>query len=244
VPLSWESSLRDTVLHNLTDDDTLNPSRLSPERQAQLRVRFDALVAQIPSHLQRYPDYTPPYSLSFYRATGGMAINAFALPGGAVVMTDGLVRLAERNQLNDDALVGVLAHELGHVLHRHHARGLISQSVFGMVLTLATGDVSGVWAAASTVVSGFAYTRAHEREADCFAHALMLHAGIPTEPMADFFMVLAGLHGQPRAATGVENGRVRSAVNHLLQTHPDSLERAAQFRQPGLPVQCQGVVMQ
>src|SRR3989344_5426460 len=106
VPLGWETSVAENVLKQM-DDGTLKPSKLPKERQEQLKARFDALVQQTPTTMHRYPDYRPPLSLEF---RSGMGANAFALPGGKIVMTDGIVKTATDQGLPDDALVGVLAH--------------------------------------------------------------------------------------------------------------------------------------
>src|SRR5690606_15157282 len=100
----------------------LEPSRLAPERQAALRARFEALVAHMPALPARYAHYAPRYTLDFRR---GLGANAFALPGGAIVVTDGLVEAARAAGLQDDAIAGVLAHEIGHVAHRHTTRMLV-----------------------------------------------------------------------------------------------------------------------
>src|SRR5690606_14837474 len=99
VPLSWEVSLSDRAMADI-DGHWLKPSKLPPERQAQLRARFDALAAQVAPELRRYPGYAPRLTLDFRR---GMGANAFALPGGRIVMTDGMVEAAEKQKLPDDA---------------------------------------------------------------------------------------------------------------------------------------------
>jgi len=235
VPLEWELSLADKTLQQL-DEDRLKPSRLPQSRQHELRSRFNALVTQIPSSLQRYPDYAPRYALSF---RSGMPANAFALPGGQVVMTDALVQLAQREGLDDDALSGILAHELGHVVHRHSARKLAASSVLVLGLGFFGGDFSALFTAGGTVLSHFSYTRRHEREADCFALTLMQHAGVSTVPTANLFTVIARIQSADKTSTGKPSANPRKTpLRGLLGTHPDTLQRAAQFRQPGLPLYC------
>ncbi|RYF22200.1 MAG: M48 family metallopeptidase [Comamonadaceae bacterium] len=187
VPLAWETALTSDTLARM-DDGYLKPSKLPPERQAELRQRFDALVVQTPPALQRYGGYAPRYTLSF---RSGMKANAFALPGGAIVVTDDLVQEARERKLSDDAIVGVLAHEIGHVAHRHTTRLLVEQGVLNIGLGLALGDVSGMLSTGSALLTGLAYRRNHEREADCFAIALMGHAKLPTAPMADLLLAIA-----------------------------------------------------
>ena len=187
VPLAWETALSSDALTRM-DDGYLKPSQLPAARQAELRQRFDTLVAQTPPNLQRYGGYAPRYTLSF---RSGMKANAFALPGGTIVVTDDLVHEAREQKLGDDAIVGVLAHEIGHVAHRHTTRLLVEQGVLNIGLGLALGDVSGMLSTGSALLTGLAYRRNHEREADCFAIALMGHAKLPTAPMADLLLAIA-----------------------------------------------------
>ncbi|PIF28857.1 Zn-dependent protease with chaperone function [Acidovorax sp. 56] len=187
VPLGWETRLSDNVLQRM-DGGYLKPSKLPAERQAQLTARFDALVQQTPAGLRRYPGYQPQLKLEF---RSGMPANAFALPGGKVVMTDDIVKVAADKGISDDALVGVLAHEIGHVVHRHGMRMVVEQGVLNMGLGLALGDVSAVVSTGATVLTGRAYSRNHEREADCYAIALMGHAALPTAPMGKLLLAIA-----------------------------------------------------
>jgi hypothetical protein len=85
-----------------------------------------------------------------------MGANAFALPGGTVVVTDQLLELSP----DDAALAGVLAHEIGHVEHRHLMRQLISGTVVGVVATLLAGDTSSVMVALPAVLADLSYSRA------------------------------------------------------------------------------------
>ena len=105
VPLGWETRLSGDLLQRL-DDGFLKPSKLPAERRAQLNARFEALAQQAPHAAQRYASYRPPLKLEF---RSGMPANAFALPGGTVVMTDAIVQVAADKGISDDALQGCRA---------------------------------------------------------------------------------------------------------------------------------------
>lgn len=222
VPLGWELSLTQRALASL-DGQWLQPSRLPPERQQALRAHFDQLAgaAQAPR------GYTPQLTLLFRH---GLGPNAFALPGGTVVMTDALVQEAARLGLPDDALAGVLAHEIGHVMHRHGTRLLVEQGVLNIGLGLALGDVSSLLTMGGNLLTGLAYRRGHETEADCFAQQLMQRAGRPTAPMAELLLALESRR-QPagRAGAGGASGA------DWFSSHPDTGQRARQLRATGAP---------
>lgn len=261
VPLHWETALSQEAIAQM-DEGMLKPSKLAKERQAQLRGEFESLLAKMPPSLMRYHGYAPQYTLHFRR---GMGANAFALPGGAIVLTDGLVETASRKKIGDDAIIGVLAHEIGHVAHRHTTRMVVEQGVLQTGLGLALGDVSSIVSMGSTMLTGLAYQRDHEREADCFAIAVLQGSGLSTAPMGALLLAMAsdrknegkdegnekdGKSGdaapQPpasSASTAAQSGDNKSAditigdegVFSLLSTHPETVARARQLKEGRSP---------
>jgi Zn-dependent protease with chaperone function len=229
VPLEWETALSQRALADL-DQRVLHPSKLSALRQTQLRERFSALSAQVDPSMRRYSAYAPPLSLAF---RSGLGANAFALPGGTIVMTDGLVEAASQPGMGDDALAGVLAHEIGHVMHRHTTRVIVEQAVLNVGLGLALGDVSSLISMGGSLLTGLAYRRSHEAEADCFAAALMRKAQLPSAPMADLLLSMeqAQQHRPAPAAKDSGASQSSSALASLLSSHPATAERARLFKQ-------------
>lgn len=233
VPLTWEQALTEQAMQQL-DADYLQPSALAPERQAALRTGFNRLAALVDPDLQRYPGYAPPLKLEF---RSGMPANAFALPGGTIVMTDALVERAQQTSgTGDTALLGVLAHEIGHVEHRHTTRMLVEQGVLNVGLGLALGDVSSVVSFSSSLLTGLAYRRNHETEADCYAVAMMNKAGLPTKPMADLLLSIergedpsSEARTEPASAASAGEKPKTSGGFDWLSTHPDTGARARQL---------------
>ncbi|NJM42911.1 MAG: M48 family metallopeptidase [Brachymonas sp.] len=109
--------------------------------------------------------------------------NAFALPGGIMVMTDELVEMVK----DDDTVLGVLGHELGHITRRHGMRQLVQVGVLQGVLSIAFGDYGSLITTAPLILGSMAYSRAHEREADDDSIAYMKAAGINPLAMVKFF---------------------------------------------------------
>jgi Zn-dependent protease with chaperone function len=200
IPPSADAYIGADTLRVL-DRTTFSPSRLTPARQAQLSAEFAEITHDFPWN------GAPPTLV--FRTGGRIHANAIALPSGVVVLTDELVALSK----NDNELRGVLAHEVGHVVHRHAMRMLVQSSTSTLVLAGVFGDVSGaapLTAAAPAIVVNAAYSRDFERQADDFAFKWMARHRIPAEQLGE----LLGRLGSQQAG---ESG--------FLASHPDIEER-------------------
>ena len=174
LPVPWDTQLGTQALQTL-DQSWLKPSALPAERRQQITRDFAALVHKAWPHGD-----APAYRLAFRAApqrlkspgpaSGANALaNGFALPGGTLVLTDALVAVAE-----PDALLGVMAHELGHVQRRHATRMAVEGALLGTGVAVITGDVTSVLATAPVLLATLSFSRAHELEADCYALASLL----------------------------------------------------------------------
>jgi Zn-dependent protease with chaperone function len=192
------------TLDRVAFDDTL----LLPEDRDRLQRRFEAMAAS-------YRNL--PLQLVFRHAGGP---NAFALPDGTIVMTDELVYLAD----NDDQILSVLAHEVGHLHHRHSLRMALETSSMALLIGAYVGDatqMSGIFATLPTVYTQAHYSRAHETEADTFALEYLRNHQIPPHHFADILSKMeekAG--GDDRAAGALE----------YISSHPPTKDRIARFR--------------
>lgn len=205
IPLAWETRLGEASIAML-DAPPFKPSKLDPARRAQISERFRELVAT------RGRD-VPKWELRFRQFGGGP--NAFALPGGVIVLTDELVAKAEKAG-GDDAILGVLAHELGHIDERHVLRGIVEASLASGLLGVIIGDFSSVLATVPATLLQLSYSRAHEADSDRFAIDLMRANGLSTAPLAD---LLEAMHD------GTDGD------NSLLSSHPATAERLRQLRE-------------
>lgn len=216
APQSWERSVSQEALGELERQGIIKPSRLPAARQSELQLRFAYLSAKAPPALRPDAAYAPTIDLQF---RSGMGPNAFALPGGVVVMTDDMVELARKNGLGDEALMGVLAHEAGHVYFRHGTRRVIELGILNVGSALVLGDASGLAATGGTLLAALAYSRNHEREADCFAIAMMQATSQPLQPMAALLRAADKAHAEGKGGTV-------DLPLEWLQTHPDTAGRA------------------
>lgn len=228
VPLTWELALTEQALPQI-DAHYLKPTQLPAARQAELRAGFDRLAATIGPELRRYPGYHPQLRLEF---RAGMPPNAFALPGGLVVMTDEMVHAAATlPDTGEAALLGVLAHEIGHVQLRHTTRLIVEQGVLNAGLGLALGDVSTLVSMGASLLTGLHYQRRHEIESDCYAVALLAKAQLPTAPMANLLDALdRRFKPSSEKRTGESSSREGSGAWDWLSTHPDTAGRTERLR--------------
>lgn len=216
APLAWERAVSDEALAQLESQGVLKPSRIPKARQLQLQQDFARLTATTPARLRPDSAYAPTMDVQF--RSGRIGPNAFALPGGLLVVTDDMVELARSKGIGDEALMGVLAHEAGHVLYRHGTRRVIEVGVLNAGAAIVFGDVSGVVATGGTLLATLAYSRDHEREADCYAIAMMQANGQPLAPMAELL----------QAATTSKDGKgaeIAGLSSEWLRTHPDTADR-------------------
>lgn len=135
------------------------------------------------------------WEFEFYVLDDPQTINAFALPGGPVFITTGLL-----NQLDDeDEVAGVLAHEIVHVLARHSAQQLAKNELTnGLVgaVGVASGDANAAQTAAVIgQLINMSYGRDDELQSDGIGICLMIDAGYSPEAMVEVMNVLAQAGG-------------------------------------------------
>lgn len=146
-----------------------------------------AALARLQDRLSAGATLAQPITLSAFDSE---MVNAFAAPGGQIVIFRGLIDAAE----SADEVAGVLAHEIGHVAARDPTRIALRSAGSAGILALILGDVTGgtTVALAGEYLLTSAYTRDAEAAADDFALDLLENARISAAGMADFFTRIAG----------------------------------------------------
>ena len=173
------------------------------EGEAALQAMLDRLTG--PQEME--------YEINLRVFDHGM-INAFAAPGGHVVLLRGLLDKAE----HPDEVAGVLAHEIAHVESRDATRHALRAAGSAGLLTMILGDFTGGAAIAvlgEHMISA-SYTREAEGLADLYAMNMLAAADVDATGFADFFEVIAELEGIELPA--------------YLSTHPASRNRATKAR--------------
>ncbi|HEY6507547.1 MAG TPA: M48 family metallopeptidase [Vicinamibacterales bacterium] len=179
VPTSVDRTIGDLSFQSI-DGHLLRPSRLPESEQARLRSAFERAVMRADGN-----DVVP--TTLVFRASE-IGPNAFALPGGRMVVTDELVELVDGRE---DVVIGVLGHEYGHVKARHGVRMVAQSALLRTVTSLVLGDFSSVLAAAPALLGEQAYSRDFEREADAESVRILRAAGASPGAMVVFFEKLA-----------------------------------------------------
>jgi predicted Zn-dependent protease len=204
VPVAWEERLGDAVVAELAP-----PSRrcAGAPGTAAIAAITHTLVATVPD---------APYTFRVL-VVDGRPVNAFAAPGGYVVVFRELLQRTRR----PEELAGVLAHEFQHVLHRHVTRAIVHDASSGLLLTALTGDMTGLLAyslEAARTLGRLRYSRGAEEEADTEGMRMLLRASIDPTGMIGFFELL-------RKETPELTGQLA-----YLSTHPATDHRLAQLR--------------
>ena len=204
VPVSWEQEVSETMLESaLVGKNVVTDSIII----LQLSKITDPLVNSIANK---------DFKFSF-TIIEDETLNAYALPGGAIVIHSGLIAKAD----NVNEVAGVLAHEISHVTRRHHIRGMVDKVGFFVLLRAFLGDASGIGtelALLGTTLESLKYSRDYELEADESGWELMLKANLNPNGMIAFFEQLQHEHGD-----------MPDAVS-FMSTHPATEERIKKLK--------------
>lgn len=203
VPIAWEESLGRAVV------DSLAP----PEK----RCRTDAGQRALDELVAALVAAAPPSGYTFRAQVADVkVVNAFAVPGGFIVVLRGLLE----EMHSPEELAGVLAHEIQHVLRRHATKALVQHISTGLLLTAVSGDLSGVMAyglEGARVLGQLRYGRAAEEEADAKGMQLIIKAGLDPRGMIAFFEAIQKEEGK---------GAGRPVY---LSSHPGAADRIARL---------------
>lgn len=161
------------------------PTELDQTRQDEIQAMFKTLVknAEYSSEKTRR---IPNYKLLF-RHSNIIGPNAFALPGGTIVMTDELIEMFPEE---DYVLAAVLAHEIGHVEHEHSLRQIYRALGMAAMIGLIAGDagpmLEDIVLEGSALLS-LSFSRQHEMQADDFSYDILSGTGQRADGLIRFF---------------------------------------------------------
>jgi len=207
MPDTWRQRLGDSVERTLIEHNKVCGSGAGLDALAMLDTRLSDSIAD-----------APRFSVEVVALP---VVNAFALPGGRIVVSGKLIAHAQ----SPEEVAGVLAHELGHVYYRHPEAQFARLMGMQLLLTLATGTSGGnAIGGLAGILAILRYSRAAEAQADAFAERLMTQGGIDPRGLRDFFARMQQKHA------GAAQGGVLSGIGSMLSSHPGTAERIAKIK--------------
>ena len=201
IPVSWEQKLGETVYQDFLAKETV--LKEGPAVTA-VQDMIQRMTAKIPNN---------PYTFQV-SVVQSPVVNAFALPGGYVVVFTGLMKKAE----SGEEVAGVLSHELNHVLQRHGMERIVRTMGLAAVVSILVGDQQGLIGLARQLgmeLATLKFGREQETEADVTGIRLLHDARIAPDGMIRFFERLS------------EKDKERV---ELFSTHPMSAARAERLK--------------
>lgn len=206
IPLERERAFGERTL--LAFDQSVGmPTDLDAETLGQVRAGFSELVRHMPKGL---------YARLEFRSSPGLGPNAFALPGGVIIITD---RMIERCTVDES--IAVLAHEVGHVAGRHALRHFLQELGVSAFTAVVSADAANLSLSASVLPVMLAqaqYSQDFEEEADETGFALLRQAGWSPELFASCLRRISDRPDQDGALSG------------YLSSHPPNEARVARAR--------------
>jgi beta-barrel assembly-enhancing protease len=201
IPTDWEQRLGQSAYRDFLRQQTV-------VKEGPSVAAVEEISRRLLEHIRDNP-YT--FEMSVVKND---VVNAFALPGGYVVVFTGLLEQAK----SGEEVAGVLSHEFNHVLARHSLERIVRQLGVIAALSIIFGDqqgVAGVMKQVGTELLSLKFGRAQETEADVTGLRLLHQARIDPAGMITFFQRLSEQ----------EEGRVE-----WLSTHPMSAARAERLK--------------
>ena len=201
IPVQWEQKLGETVYQDFLSKETVLKDGPAVSAVQEMTQR---MTAKIPNN---------PYTFQV-SVVQSPVVNAFALPGGYVVVFTGLMKKAE----SGEEVAGVLSHELNHVLQRHGMERLVKMMGLAAVVSILVGDQQGLIGLARQLgleLATLKFGREQETEADVTGIRLLSDARIAPDGMIRFFERLS------------EKDKERV---ELFSTHPMSAARAGRLK--------------
>jgi predicted Zn-dependent protease len=153
-----------------------------------------------------------------FKIISSKQVNAFAVPGGYVYFYTSILKQFQ----SESELMGVLGHEVGHVVRHHSREGMVKQAGASTVIGIFLGDgIAGLIGELGATFWLLGNSRENELEADEMGYYYTNKIGISSKGLSDFFA--RGL--KTNAQGKCENPKKESSIFDVLSTHPPSCER-------------------
>lgn len=212
VPVEWETRLGTQMAAAMA------PSAIRSNDRQSLGL-LKRISGALEAHLEQGRRYS--YNVALARAP---EVNAFAAPGGSIVVYCGLVETMDSPEL----LAAVLAHEMQHVAHRHSTRALFRNFALRAVIAMLLGDPAGGFAQAAGQLGQLKYMREDEEEADREGLRLLARSGFDPGAMASMLRRLEAAGGSgPESLSWLDSHPAPARRIRLLEKIPLTAASAA-----------------
>lgn len=203
IPVEIQKQIGESTIQSM-DIRELEPTSLSTFTQNKIKEKFFKLNNTDSSKI----------TLLFRNAPYP---NAFALPGNYIIILDSLVKMST-DTTNYTDVMGVLAHEAGHLHYKHSLKLMIKSGLTAAVVGYIIGDFSSFVATLTHQLLSLSYSRSYESEADDYAIQLLKTHQISTTPLANLLEKIS-------QKSGTEN------IPEFLSSHPVTEERVKKLRE-------------
>lgn len=176
------------------------PSKLTPLQQQRIIKLYQKL------------HYDAPANLIFRQGGQSVGANALAIPNNTIILTDELITLTQ----HDYELLAVLAHEQGHLTHKHSLQQSLRGIGAGLFYVMITGDLSDLATTLPAMIVSAQYSQQFEFDADQHAINELKRLNISPQYLADFLTRLDQYAGHEQED---------SKIDQLLSSHPATVER-------------------
>ncbi|MBU6954861.1 M48 family metallopeptidase [Hahella sp. HN01] len=218
VPAEWEEKLGKTVFGQYQVENELLESEDGKQAVAALT---DPLINAVKDERYTYKVYV----------SNSSDINAFALPGGYIVINSGLILAAD----NASEVLGVMAHEISHVTEQHGVRNIMGAAGTYALAQALFGDVSGLLATvanAAPLLLNQSYSRGFESDADAKGLELLKRANIDPKGLISFFDKI--IEEEKKRLEKIEDEDARDLMKDtmgFLSSHPATEDRIADLQE-------------
>ncbi len=203
VPIEYEMELGEKIYH-----------------QNMLPFTKDSIKTELMTDYFNNLGIESPYNLTITVVDNSM-VNAFAMPGGYIVIFTGLIDKMDHHE----ELAGVLAHEYAHIHYRHSLRSMARSLANYALISLVIGDVSGlagVIVENADFIMSMKYSREMEVQADDYAYQLLHNEGINPKGMIWLFETLNALQ---------EDSKIQIELPEFMSSHPETMKRIEAMKQ-------------
>ena len=215
IPIEWEVTVGQSILKMLP-----MAQKPDPEGLKVLQDTVDILKQSLSGN---------PYDLKVYILPVKQA-NALALPGGPIVIFEGLLYKAE----SPEELAGVLAHEIRHILLRHSTRGILRNMAESILVTIFLGDMNSVMEGIVQLagqLETLGLSREMEAEADQKGMELIFSSNIDPHGMIRIFEKLMQEESLQKELSEEKTASEENDMKlfSYFSTHPSGRNRLAQL---------------